>query len=121
LYGLRGTPVRSSFGGRAQRRVDLTSSYFDAATCPLAKFGYSRDGKPGTLQVNWGLSTDPRGRPTAVSVLEGSSGDPKTLLGQVEKARARHRPAGDDERPRHDLQRADRCHRQAHTSIGSRR
>ena len=73
---------------------DLTSSYFEGVTCPLAKLGYSRDpglrrGKlPGTLQVNWGLLTDERGCPVAVSVLEGNTGDPKTLLPQVEKVRA---------------------------------
>ena len=67
---------------------DLTSSYFEGVTCPLAKLGYSRDGKPGTLQVNWGLLTDERGCPVAVSVFEGNTGDPKTLLPQVEKVRA---------------------------------
>jgi DDE family transposase len=67
---------------------DLTSSYFEGVTCPLAKLGYSRDGKRGTLQVNWGLLTDDRGCPVAVSVFEGNTGDPKTLLGQVEKVRA---------------------------------
>jgi hypothetical protein len=67
---------------------DLTSSYFEGVTCPLAKLGYSRDGKPGTLQVNWGLLTDERGCPVAVSVFEGNTADPKTLLGQVEKVRA---------------------------------
>ena len=36
---------------------DLTSSSFEGVTCPLAKIGYSRDGKPGTLQVNYGLLT----------------------------------------------------------------
>jgi hypothetical protein len=67
---------------------DLTSSYFEGVTCPLAKLGYSRDGRPGTLQVNWGLLTDDRGCPVAVSVFEGNTGDPKTLLGQVEKVRS---------------------------------
>jgi hypothetical protein len=67
---------------------DLTSSYFEGVTCPLAKLGYSRDGKPGTLQVNWGLLTDDRGCPVAVSVFEGNTGDPKALLPQVEKMRA---------------------------------
>lgn len=66
---------------------DLTSSYFEGVTCPLAKLGYSRDGKPGTLQVNYGLLTDDRGCPVAVSVFEGNTGDPKTLLPQVEKLR----------------------------------
>jgi DDE family transposase len=67
---------------------DLTSSYFEGVTCPLAKLGYSRDGKRGTLQVNWGLLTDGRGCPVAVSVFEGNTGDPKTLLPQVEKVRS---------------------------------
>ena len=66
---------------------DLTSSYFEGVTCPLAHLGYNRDGKPGTLQVNWGLLTDERGCPVAVSVFEGNTGDPKALLPQVEKVR----------------------------------
>ena len=66
---------------------DLTSSSFEGVTCPLAKIGYSRDGKPGTLQVNYGLLTDARGCPVAVSVFEGNTADPRTLLPQVEKAR----------------------------------
>jgi Transposase DDE domain len=64
---------------------DLTSSYFEGVTCPLAKLGYSRDRKPGTLQVNYGLLCDARGCPVSVSVFEGATGDPKTLLPQVEK------------------------------------
>jgi hypothetical protein len=67
---------------------DLTSSYFEGETCPLARIGYSRDGKRGTLQVNYGLMTDALGRPVSVSVFEGNVGDPRTLLPQVEKARA---------------------------------
>src|SRR6516165_6332722 len=68
---------------------DLTSSSFEGVTCPLAKIGYSRDGKPGTLQVNYGLLTDSRGCPVAVSVFEGNTADPKTLLPQVETVRDR--------------------------------
>ena len=64
---------------------DLTSSWFEGVTCPLAKRGYSRDGRPGTLQVNYGILTDARGCPVSVSVFEGNTGDPKTLLPQVEK------------------------------------
>jgi transposase len=66
---------------------DLTSSWFEGVTCPLAKLGYSRDGRRGTLQVNYGVMTDARGCPVSVSVFEGDTGDPKTLLPQVEKAR----------------------------------
>lgn len=66
---------------------DLTSSYFEGVTCPLAKLGYNRDGKRGMLQVNYGLLTNPKGVPVAVSVFNGNSGDPKTLLPQVDKMR----------------------------------
>jgi hypothetical protein len=64
---------------------DLTSSYFEGTTCPLAALGYDRDGKRGKLQVNYGLLTDPRGCPVAVSVFDGNTADPTTLLPQVEK------------------------------------
>lgn len=67
---------------------DLTSSYFEGLTCPLAKFGHNRDGKKGKLQVNYGLLTNKTGVPVAVSVFDGNSGDPKTLLPQVEKIRS---------------------------------
>ena len=66
---------------------DLSSSYFEGATCPLAKRGYSRDGKPGTLQVNYGLLTDPRGCPVAVSVHEGNTSDSRTFMPAVQKLR----------------------------------
>ena len=66
---------------------DLTSTYFEGVTCPLAKLGYNRDGKSGKLQVNYGLMTDVRGCPVAVSVFEGNTGDPKTVMPQVKKAK----------------------------------
>ncbi len=68
---------------------DLSSSYFEGTACPLAKFGYSRDGKRGKLQVNYGLLTDERGCPIAVSVFEGNTVDTKTLMPQVERLRQR--------------------------------
>ncbi len=66
---------------------DLTSSYFEGKTCLLAKLGHNRDGKKGKLQVNYGLLTDRRGCPVAVSVYEGNTGDAATLQDQVEKVR----------------------------------
>ena len=66
---------------------DLTSSYFEGVTCPLAALGHNRDGKKGKLQVNYGLLTNQHGIPVAVSVFNGNTGDPKTLLPQVEKVR----------------------------------
>ncbi len=64
---------------------DLTSSYFEGKTCPLARIGHNRDGKKNKLQVNYGLLTDRRGCPVAVSVYEGNTGDAKTLMPQVSK------------------------------------
>jgi|TARA_Y100000296_G_C5163708_1_gene253329 transposase len=66
---------------------DLSSSYFEGCHCPLAKRGYSRDGKRGKLQVNYGLLTDQRGCPVAVSVHEGNTADPQTLMPQVDRLR----------------------------------
>ena len=66
---------------------DLSSSYFEGVTCPLAKLGHSRDGKPGTLQVNYGLMTDALGCPVAVSVYPGNTNDSKTLVPQITKLR----------------------------------
>jgi len=66
---------------------DLTSSYFEGVTCPLAKLGHNRDGKEGKLQVNYGLLTDSRGCPVSVSVYPGNTGDATTVLAQVHKIR----------------------------------
>lgn len=70
-------------GGRVL--YDLSSSYFEGESCPLAARGYSRDEKKGKLQVNYGLLTDARGCPVAISVFAGNTTDPQTLMGQVEK------------------------------------
>ena len=66
---------------------DLSSSYFEDVTCPLAKRGYSRDGRVGSLQVNYGLLTDQRGCPVAVSVHEGNTADSATFMPAVHKLR----------------------------------
>jgi transposase len=66
---------------------DLSSSYFEGSCCPLAKLGYSRDGKKGLLQVNYGLLTDARGCPVAVSVYEGNVADSLTLMPEVKRLR----------------------------------
>ena len=66
---------------------DLSSSYFEGSHCPLAKLGYSRDGKRGSLQVNYGLLTDDRGCPVAISVHEGNTSDSTTFMPQVTRLR----------------------------------
>jgi hypothetical protein len=55
---------------------DLSSSWLEGRCCPLAARGYSRDGKKGRLQIEYGLLTDPQGRPVAIRVLPGNTGDP---------------------------------------------
>jgi hypothetical protein len=68
---------------------DVSSSYFEGRTCPLAELGYSRDGKRGTPQIVFGLLADRKGRPVAVEVFEGSLHDDKTLPAQLDKLRRR--------------------------------
>ena len=67
---------------------DLTSSYFEGTCCPLAKLGHNRDGKKGKLQVNYGLVTDARGCPVAVSVFDGDTSDCETLVPQARRFKA---------------------------------
>jgi len=68
---------------------DLTSTYFEGRHCPLAQLGYSRDGKKGKRQIVFGLLCDRHGRPIAVEVFDGNTGDPTTVSKQVEKLRER--------------------------------
>jgi len=68
---------------------DVTSSYYEGRRCPLAQFGHNRDGKKGTVIIVYGLLTDQEGRPVAVEVYPGNTGDPSTVPDQVEKLRTR--------------------------------
>jgi len=68
---------------------DLSSSYFEGRECPLATLGYSRDGVRGKLQVNYGLTCSPEGRPVAICVHEGRTQDQQTLPGAVAAVRER--------------------------------
>ena len=66
---------------------DLSSSWLEGSHCPLAARGYSRDGKKGKLQIEYGLLTDPAGRPVAVRVLPGNTGDPAAFTQIVQVLR----------------------------------
>jgi Transposase DDE domain len=66
---------------------DLSSSYVEGRCCPLAALGHSRDGKPGKLQVNWGLVCSPEGRPVAVQVHPGNAADPSTVPGVIDQVK----------------------------------
>src|SRR6202158_1675108 len=68
---------------------DVSSSYMEGRCCPLAKRGYSRDGKKGTLQIVYGLLCAPDGCPIAIEVFDGNTADPATLAPQVDKLKQR--------------------------------
>jgi hypothetical protein len=63
---------------------DVTSSYYEGKTCPLARFGHDRDGTTGCPIIVYGTLTDADGRPVAVRVYPGNTGDPTTVPDQVE-------------------------------------
>ena len=65
----------------------LSSSWVEGRRCPLAARGYSRDGKKGRLQIEYGLLTDPEGRPVAVRVFPGNTGDPAAFTAIVDVVR----------------------------------
>jgi len=68
---------------------DVSSSYFEGKTCPLARYGYNRDGKRGKLQIVFGLICDAEGCPIAIEVFEGNTADPTTLTNQIVKLKER--------------------------------
>jgi len=67
---------------------DVSSSYYEGHTCPLAQFGHNRDGKKGKTIIVYGVLTDADGRPVALDVFPGNTGDPNTVPDQVEKLRS---------------------------------
>jgi transposase len=68
---------------------DVTSSSYEGRTCPLAQFGHNRDGEKGLPVIVYGVMTDGEGRPVAVEVYAGNTGDPTTVADQVKKLRER--------------------------------
>ena len=74
-------------GGRVL--YDVSSSYYHGQCCPLALFGHDRDGKKGLPIIVYGVLTDSQGRPVAVEVYPGNTGDPSTVADQVETLRQR--------------------------------
>ena len=66
---------------------DVSSSFYEGRTCPLAKFGHDRDGKNGLPIIVYGVMTNGEGCPVAVSVYAGNTGDPTTVADQIEKLR----------------------------------
>jgi transposase len=68
---------------------DISSSYYEGLTCPLAQFGHNRDNKKGLPIIVYGVLTDGDGRPISIDVYPGNMGDPSTVPDQVEKVRNR--------------------------------
>jgi transposase len=68
---------------------DVSSSFYEGRTCPLACYGHNRDGKKGLPIIVYGLLTDAAGRPVALDVYPGNTGDPSTIPDQIEKLRQR--------------------------------
>ncbi len=68
---------------------DVSSSYYEGHTCTLARFGHSKDKKKGKPIIVYGVMTDSVGRPIAVEVYPGNTGDPATVADQVDKLRSR--------------------------------
>ncbi len=68
---------------------DVTSTYYEGRTCPLARFGHNRDGKKNKLQIVFGLLCSAEGCPVGVEVFAGNTADPKTLTKQIEKIQGR--------------------------------
>lgn len=68
---------------------DLTSAWMEGSHCPLAARGYSRDGKKNRAQIEYGLLTDPAGRPVAVRVFAGNTADPTAFIASVQVVRTK--------------------------------
>jgi hypothetical protein len=66
---------------------DLSSSWMEGSHCPLARRGYSRDGKKNRTQIEYGLLTDPEGRPVAIKVFGGNTADPSAFIDAVKIVR----------------------------------
>src|SRR3984885_13380061 len=77
--GLARRPLAPAANPSKMALFDLSSSWMEGRCCPLAARGYSRDGKKGKLQIEYGLLTDPDGRPVAVRVFPGNTGDPSAF------------------------------------------
>jgi hypothetical protein len=68
---------------------DVSSTYFEGHTCPLAQYGHSRDERKNNPQIVFGVLCSGSRCPVAVEVFEGNTADPKTLTAQLTKLRER--------------------------------
>ena len=92
--GARQAAIESALARRHLRDgalvlYDVSSSWLEGRCCELARFGYSRDGKKGKLQIVYGLLCAADGCPVAVEVFAGNTADPTTLSAQIAKLKER--------------------------------
>ena len=87
--GIEAALVKAHLGRGALVLYDLSSSWMEGTHCPLAARGYSRDGKSGKTQIEYGLMTDAEGRPVSVEVFAGNTADPTAFISAVDKVRNR--------------------------------
>ena len=83
------TLAKDHLAGGTLVLYDVSSSYMEGRCCPLAQYGYNRDGKRGKLQIVYGLLCAADGCPVAIEVFDGSTADPVTLTSQVTKLKER--------------------------------
>ncbi len=81
--------MSAHLGEYSQVLYDVSSSYYEGRTCPLMRYGYSRDGKRGRPILVYGLLADGKGRPLAVQAYPGNTADPTTVPDQVQTLRER--------------------------------
>jgi len=79
--------ARRHLAGDGMGLFDLSSSWMEGSHCELAARGYSRDGKRGRPQIEYGLLTDPAGRPVAIRVFAGNTADPAAFAEAVRTVR----------------------------------
>jgi hypothetical protein len=93
--GIETKLVRAHLAGAANPDrlplFDVSSAWVTGRRCPLAARGYSRDGKKGLPQLEYGLLTDPVGRPVAVRVFGGNTADPTAFTTTVQAVRDTYR------------------------------
>lgn len=79
--------ARRHLGEGGIAMYDLSSSWVEGSCCELAAFGYSRDGKRGRAQIEYGLLTDREGRPVGTDLFKGNTADAIAFKTAVGKAR----------------------------------
>ena len=87
--GIEAALARRHLGEGSIAMFDLSSSWLEGTHCELAARGYSRDGKKGKTQIEYGLLTDAAARPVAIRVFAGNTADPTAFIEAVTMVRTK--------------------------------